>query len=93
MNRQLNQFFIRTLQYLYIFIPLLLITLPKISVAEDYGRYRAIVMQEEGRKGISQATHSFPKVFIIDSKDGHMWTWKKKRKFKALRKISLLEQY
>ncbi len=86
MYQQLNRFFIQTIQYLYFFIPLILIALPKNTVAEDYGRYRAIIMQEEGRKGIGQATNSFPKVFVIDSKDGHMWTWEEKKRIQGIKK-------
>ncbi|WP_152555658.1 hypothetical protein [Methylomarinum vadi] len=46
--------------------------------AEDDGRYRAIVLHEGGRSG--QSGSFMPKVFIIDSKDGHMWTWEQKAK-------------
>ncbi len=41
--------------------------------ASEDGRYRAIVLHEGGSSNNS-ATLA-PKVFIIDSRDGHMWTW------------------
>jgi len=45
--------------------------------AED-GRYRAVVLEEGAKSG---GTGSFfPKVFIIDSREGHMWTWQQKTK-------------
>ncbi len=40
--------------------------------AED-GRYRAVVLHEGGRS--DQYGALIPKVFILDSRDGHMWTW------------------
>ncbi len=41
--------------------------------ADSDGRYRAIVLHEGGSSNNS-ATLA-PKVFILDSRDGHMWTW------------------
>lgn len=43
--------------------------------ADEDGRYRAIVLQEGGASvGGSSLT---PRVFLIDSRDGHMWVWEK----------------
>jgi len=37
------------------------------------GRYQAVVLHTAGA---SSGTGSIsPKVFILDSRDGHMWTW------------------
>ncbi|MCB1863491.1 MAG: hypothetical protein H6964_00065 [Chromatiaceae bacterium] len=48
--------------------------LPSASLcAQEDGRYRAIVLHEGGAS-INSASAS-PKVFILDSRDGHMWTW------------------
>ena len=46
--------------------------------AEEHGRYRAIVLNEAGRTGQSGSLLS--KVFVIDSKDGHMWILEQKTK-------------
>ena len=43
------------------------------AMAGEEGRYRAIVLQEGGASNNS-ATLA-PKVFIMDTRDGHMWTW------------------
>lgn len=63
--------------FLFLTIPLcsaLLITPPPLRADED-GRYRAIVLQDGGA---SQGGGSLtPRVFVIDSRDGHMWTWEK----------------
>ena len=75
MRRQRNQRYIQYTQWFFIILSVLLMALP--AAAEEYGRYRAIVMQEGGRTG--QSGSFSPKVFIIDSKDGHIWTWEKKR--------------
>ncbi len=51
---------------------LLILAAPVLQAADD-GRYQAIVLHSggasEGRGSIS------PKVFILDTRDGHMWTW------------------
>jgi len=39
--------------------------------ADDDGRYRAVVLHEGGQSG--QSGSLTPKVFVIDSRDGHMW--------------------
>jgi len=52
---------------------LVTIALPTASIAEEDGRYRAIVLHESG--GSPQSAALSPKVFILDSRDGHMWTW------------------
>jgi len=41
--------------------------------AESDGRYRAIVLHEGGSS--NQSAVLAPKVFILDSRDGHIWTW------------------
>ena len=65
----------------FFLISLLFLTQP--AFAEEDGRYRAIVLHDEGRSG--QPGGLFPKVFIIDSKKGHMWTWEEKKKIKSLK--------
>ncbi len=52
----------------------LALTIPAPTLqAGDDGRYQAIVLHSggasQGRGSIS------PKVFILDTRDGHMWTW------------------
>jgi hypothetical protein len=42
-------------------------------LAETDGRYQAIALHEGSRSSQSGALSS--KVFILDSRDGHMWTW------------------
>lgn len=55
-----------------IFIVLSIFLTTSYAVAdEEYGRYRATVLNEGGQTG--QAGKLTPKVFIIDSKEGHMW--------------------
>jgi len=51
------------------------------SAAEEDGRYRAIVLHEGGATGKSAALS--PKVFILDSRDGHMWTWEQNARMKG----------
>lgn len=41
--------------------------------ADDTGRYAAFVMHEGGRSGASGSLQ--PRVFIIDTVEGHLWTW------------------
>jgi hypothetical protein len=41
--------------------------------ADDTGRYSAFVMHEGGRSGTSGSLQ--PRVFIIDTVEGHLWTW------------------
>ncbi len=43
-----------------------------VAEEEQYGRYRAIVLHDGIASGNSG--HLIPTVFIIDSKEGHMWT-------------------
>ncbi len=38
---------------------------------EQYGRYRAIVLHDGGQS--TQSGNLIPKVFIMDSQEGHMW--------------------
>jgi hypothetical protein len=49
-------------------ILLTLLTICSISYAEEIGRYQAVVIS----KGIEQGKDS---VFIIDTKEGHIWVW------------------
>ena len=41
--------------------------------AQETQRYQAIALPEGGRQG-QHATLS-PKVLILDTRDGHLWTW------------------
>ena len=45
-----------------------LLTICSISFAEEVGRYQAVVIS----KGIKDGADS---VFIIDTKEGHIWVW------------------
>jgi hypothetical protein len=45
------------------------------SQADDDGRYRAIVLHEGGASGSGGSLT--PRVFLIDSKEGHMWIWER----------------
>ena len=46
---------------------------PGTLSADEDGRYRAVVLHSAGA---SSGTGSIsPKVFILDTRDGHMWTW------------------
>lgn len=52
-----------------LFLPAL--SMPSAALADEDGRYRAIVLQEGGTSvGGGSLT---PRVFLIDSQDGHMW--------------------
>lgn len=50
----------------------LLTTLP-VAVADEDGRYEAVVIPQVGMSG--QGANLNPKVFILDTRDGHLWTW------------------
>ncbi len=50
---------------------------------EEYGRYRAIVLHEGGQTNSSGSV--VPRVFVIDSKEGHMWTLDQKTKLHNLK--------
>ncbi|MGH8550908.1 MAG: hypothetical protein ACRERU_20375 [Methylococcales bacterium] len=59
---------------------ILIILLPGLFTAtptraDEDGRYRAMLLQEGGSSagGGSLA----PRVFLIDSRDGHMWIWER----------------
>ena len=80
MSRQFNHCCIQYSRWLFIILSVLLMVRP--VTAEEYGRYRATVMHEGGRSG--QFGSLMPKVFIIDSKEGHMWTLEQKTKIKDL---------
>ena len=48
---------------------------PSSAQADEDGRYRALVLQEGG---VSPGGGSLtPRVFLIDSRDGHMWIFEK----------------
>ena len=49
-----------------------LLSAPNVLAGED-GRYQAIVLHQGGASG--QPSTLSPKVFILDTRDGHMWTW------------------
>ncbi len=50
-----------------------LLLLPALGSAAEDGRYQAVVLHSAGA---SSTTGSLsPKVFILDTRDGHLWTW------------------
>jgi hypothetical protein len=49
---------------------------------EEYGRYRAIVLHGDQTNSSGNVV---PRVFIIDSKEGHMWTLDQKTKLHNLK--------
>ncbi|HHH12823.1 MAG TPA: hypothetical protein ENJ98_01160 [Thiolapillus brandeum] len=54
-------------------LALSLLLLPALAAAGEDGRYQAVVLHSAGT---SSGTGSIsPKVFILDTRDGHMWTW------------------
>ena len=58
-------------QTLFVILSAFLATMP--VVADEYrGRYQAVVLHEGGQG--NQFGKLLPKVFIIDSQEGHMWT-------------------
>ena len=52
---------------------LLLVLLAGGVRAQDDGRYQAVVLHSAGASSGSGSIS--PKVFILDTRDGHMWTW------------------
>ncbi|BCG63949.1 MAG: hypothetical protein methR_P1701 [Methyloprofundus sp.] len=42
-----------------------------VIAEEQYGRYRAIVLHDGGQS--TKSGNLIPKVFIMDSQEGHMW--------------------
>lgn len=76
-KHQLARPFLIKLQFLLIIITILLSAQPA-SADEEEGRYRAIVLNEGGHSKLSSSM--VPRVFIIDSKEGHMWTLDQKTK-------------
>ncbi|RLA24530.1 MAG: hypothetical protein DRQ62_04905 [Gammaproteobacteria bacterium] len=81
MTHVFKQQLILTLAFL-LFLSALLLSHPA-SAEEDYGRYRAIVLEEGGKPNSSGSV--VPRVFIIDSKEGHMWTLDQKAKLHDLK--------
>lgn len=60
---------------------LICLLLPAVTLADaEDGRYRAIVLEQGG--GYSKSAALSPKVFILDSRDGHMWTWEQNAQLK-----------
>ena len=58
---------------IFLLTTLISVTLFGPAQADEVGRYRAIVLHESGTP--SQSAALSPKVFILDSRDGHMSTW------------------
>lgn len=54
-----------------LFVPLLAASAP--TGADEDGRYQAVVLHSAGASSGTAAIS--PKVFILDTRDGHMWTW------------------
>lgn len=59
---------------------LILAAVPLVGLAQDpgtatpsAGRYQAVVVPQAGRSAQSAALNA--KVLILDSRDGHLWTW------------------
>ena len=70
MNFNFKQCRIGFIQYLFVIFSVFTIASP--VVADDgINRYQAVVLHEGGQG--NQFGKLLPKVFIIDSKDGHMW--------------------
>ena len=82
MNHRLDQCQSRFMHYLCIFSLTLLMAQPA-SADEEYGRYRAIVLNEGGQSSVTGSV--VPRVFVIDSKEGHMWTLDQKTKLHGLK--------
>ncbi len=56
----------------------LLLLLSATAAAGEDGRYQAVVLHSAGT---SSGTGSIsPRVFILDTRDGHMWTWEQNAK-------------
>jgi len=68
MTSKYRQYGIACKLFLLVFSILLLV---QPVLADDDGRYRAVVLHEGGQSG--QPGSLTPKVFVIDSRDGHMW--------------------
>ena len=81
MNHVFQQSAIRNMPYLLL-LSVLLVVRPA-TADEEYGRYRAIVLNESGQ--VSSSGSVVPRVFIIDSKEGHMWTLDQKTKLHNLK--------
>lgn len=60
------------MKFLTVGILWVLLVLPPIADAHEE-RYQAVVINEGARGG--QTGQLRPKVFIIDTQEGHMWTW------------------
>ena len=70
MDPLIKQYSIRFIPYFFVILSVFLTTLPAVA-DEENNRYQAVVLHEGGQG--NQFGKLLPKVFIIDSKDGHMW--------------------
>jgi hypothetical protein len=69
--------------HLRLLISALFLLLPSIVVAastDNDGRYQAVVLHTAGAS--SGAGAISPKVFILDTREGHMWTWEQNARVK-----------
>lgn len=70
MNFIFKQGSMRFAQYVFVILFAFLTASPVVA-DEDNNRYQAIVLHEGGQG--NQFGKLLPKVFVIDSKEGHMW--------------------
>ena len=56
----------------FFLIPVVALTISVPTMA-DGGRFQAIAIPEVG--GFGQDSSLQPKVFILDTEEGHLWTW------------------
>ena len=54
-------------------LPAAMFLLPTLGQAAEDGRYQAVVLHSAGTS--SNTGTISPKVFILDTRDGHLWTW------------------
>jgi len=54
-------------------LSLLSVMVPAAAAGGNAGRYQVVAIPEGGRTGDSGSLR--PKVFILDTRDGNMWTW------------------
>ncbi len=75
MDGHMNRPFLHALLFL-----LLLCLTPLPAGAAGDGRYQAVVLHSAGASG--GAGSISPKVFILDTREGHMWTWEQNARVK-----------
>jgi len=64
--------------------PLLVLLLePRALRAGEEGRYQAVPLHTAGASSSTGAIN--PKVFILDTRDGHMWTWEQNARVKRMK--------